>query len=271
VKTMTELQICMLGPFTVCRDFVPVAHSAWRDPLAPRLLKAVLIARPDPLTPELTHHLVGTDPEGVRLAAAVAAANRVLHPCASLAVSPQGFLAFQSGGPCWIDVDALQAHYDKGVAAFARGNFLPAMLAFQEADALCQGDLLEEVQDPWVQVPRRRLQALYTDLLDRLAEGHAVLARYQDAVGFCHKALAHDRLREPTYQRMMVYYYYLGDLNGAAEAYQACAEALAGAGRPVSGETVDLWARLSRSAYQAPGEVAAASEPPPPVKRPQRS
>jgi len=248
----------MLGSFEVCRDFAPLPPAVWRNPLNARLLKLVLVMRPDPFPTDIGCHLLGPGVQPPAVAAAVDQINQVLRPEAELVVD-RGRIHFRPGPRSWIDVDALMAHFQSGVAAAARGEILPALLAFQEADALYQGDLLEELQEPWVDKPRRKLQELYTEILERLAEGHAVLARYQDAVGFCHKTLAHAPLRESAYQRMMVYYYYLGDMGGAAEAYQACAEALTGAGRSVSPETEQLWLQLStRELPAAPGVTAAA-------------
>lgn len=260
---LADLQICLLGSFQVCWDFAPVAHGAWRDPLAARLLKAVLVLRPEPLPADLASHWAGKEAYGARLVAALEAANRVLHPGASLQVEG-GLIRFLPGPACWVDVDALAALQRSGAQALARGEILKAVLALQEADALYQGDLLEELQEPWVAEPRRRFQALYTEILDQLAEGHAVLARYQDAVGFCHKALAHDPLREATYQRLMVYYFYLGDMPGVAEAYQRCVEALAGVGRRISPETADLWQHLSQQAPGSPADMTAAARQEPP-------
>jgi len=257
---LPELQICMLGPLQLCWDFAPTGPSTWRNPFAAKLLKLILVRRPTPVSPEEAVRLVGGGMARADLDAAVEHVRRALQDGATLLLGEQGSLRFQPGPRCWIDVDALLSHYQAGVSAQSRGDMLPAILALQEADALYQGDLLEEVQDAWIFAERQRLKAIYTEILDRLAEGHAVLARYQDAVGFCHKALARDPLREVTYQRMMVYYYYLGDMAGALEAYRACRYALQGAGRQVTAETVALWARLSRSDIPAaPGADAAAA------------
>lgn len=258
---MAELQICLLGSFQVSWDFKPVAASAWGEPRAARLLKFVLLRRPEPVTEDVIARLLGP----LDLPRLVAAVNRVIQPGAVLELRPDG-LAFTPGPACWIDLDAMLHQYQTGVNAALRGEMLASVLAFQEADAIYQGDLLEEIQEEWVREPRRRLRAIYTEILDRLAEGHAVLARYQDAVGFCHKALAHDPLREITYQRMMVYYYYLGDMGGAREAYDACRLALADAGRQLSGETTALWERLDRQEepFETPIALAAPGNDPGP-------
>jgi len=255
VLRVAELEICLLGPFEVCWDFVPVAPSAWRNPLAAKLLKIVLVMRPDRVSSEDACRWLGGGTKPQDLPALVDHVCRVLKPAAALYLE-DGQLRFEPGAKCWIDLDAMQEHYRAGLRAAARGEMFPAILAFQEADALYQGALLEELNEPWVATARRGARELYTEILDRLAEGHAVLSRYQDAVGFCHKALSHDPLREKTYQRMMVYYYYLGDLPGAAEAYHACREAIMGAGRRVSAETEALWGTLSRC--ELPGHEAAA-------------
>jgi DNA-binding SARP family transcriptional activator len=242
---MTKLQIFMLGTFQVCWDFVPVTAGGWRDPWAARLLKLVLVMRPALLSHEEAIRLLGGGITHAGLARAVAAVQTVLGPGATLAQDGDGHIVFRPGPHCWIDSDTLRSHYTAGVRAASRGDMFPAILALQQAGALYQGDLLAELQEPWVQLPRRQLRALYTEILERLAEGHAVLSRYQDAVGFCHKALDHDPLRESTYQRMMTYYYYLGDLAAGWEAYQACRAALEGAGRKVSQETAALWDGLT--------------------------
>ncbi|MFZ5827009.1 MAG: bacterial transcriptional activator domain-containing protein [Bacillota bacterium] len=258
---MAELQICLLGSFQASWDFKPVSGSAWGDARAIRLLKLVLLRRPDPVPEEEVAKLLGlADP-----AALTARVNQVIQPAAALQIWPSGAIGFHAGEACWIDLDAMLHHYQTGVSAALRGEMMAAVLAFQEADGLYQGDLLEEVQEPWVTEPRKRLRAIYTEILDRLAEGHAVLARYQDAVGFCHKALAHDPLREVTYQRMMVYYYYLGDMSGARDAYQACRQALEENRRPVSEETISLWERLNRRevSVESPALLAAPAVEPP--------
>ena len=256
---MAELELCLLGPFVVCWDFVQVAPSAWRNPLAPKLLKIVLVMRPDRVPQEEACRLLGGGTKPQDLPLLLDHVRRVLEPAAALYLE-DGQLRFEPGPKCWIDLDAMQEHYRAGLRAAARGDMFPAILAFQEADALYQGALLEELNEPWIAMARRGAQELYTEILDRLAEGHAVLARYQDAVGFCHKALSHDPLREKTYQRMMVYYYYLGDLPGAAEAYQVCRDALTGARRKVSAETEALWGTLSRC--ELPSHQAAAGYQP---------
>lgn len=256
---MAELQLCLLGTFQVCRDFAPAPHGAWRHPLAQRLLKLILLRRPDPVPLLEASSLLGNVP-GQELLAALSQANLVLAPQAALKLDAGGALRLEAGPSCWIDLDAMLSHYHAGVNAAARGVMLPAVLALQEADALYQGALLEETQEPWVLPARARVEAIYIEILERLAEGHAVLARYQDAVGFCHKALAHDPLRESAYQRMMVYYYYLGDAVAAREAYDACRQALESAGCAVSAETAALWQNLSRGQVSPPAaQVAAAS------------
>lgn len=260
---MPDLQICMLGSFEVAHDFAPVAPRSWRNPFSLKLLKLVLVWRPEPVPGTEAIRLIGGGMVLADLAPAVEHIRRVLQPAAAVTLE-EGRLSFRPGPRCWIDVDSFEGHYRAGVSAGGRGEMLPATLALQEADALYQGDLLEEVHEPWVAEPRRRLQTMYTDTLDRLAEGHAVLSRYQDAVGFCHKALSHDPRREATYQRMMVYYYYLGDLPGVADSYKACRDALG----KLSQETDELWSRLScQQSPDSPARRAAAASDPPGTRR----
>lgn len=255
---LTELQLCLFGSFQICWDFVPAGAALGRNPQAAKLLQLVLVRRPDPVPAGEAMRLLGLAPEN--LASALEQVNGALQSGAALRVDDSGQLRFEQGSRCWIDVDAMLSHYRAGVAAASRGDMLPAILAFQEADALYQGALLEEVQEPWVFPLRQELEKSYAAILDGLAEGHAVLARYQDAVGFCQKALIHGGPREETFQRMMVYLYYLGDMSGVHDAYLACCEALSVAGRRASPQTVELYQQLSQAKFPAPGQAAAARE-----------
>lgn len=264
---MAELQICLLGSFQVSWDFKPVPASVWGPNRAARLLKLLLLRRPEPVPQAEALRLQGVGD----LTPLVATVNRVLAPAASIRVAPDGSLTFAGSESCWIDLDALLEQYRAGVSAARRGEMLAAVLALQEADGLYTGDLLEELQEEWVAEPRRRLQALYAEILDRLAEGHAVLARYQDAVGFCHKALAHDPLREICYQRLMVYYYYLGDLESTRAAYQFCRQVLEENGKRISPESTSLWERLSYQPIEPPSLLAAPAADSPAESDPERS
>jgi len=250
VSSMKELQICMLGDFQLCWDYRPISESFWPHPMAKSLLKMVLISRPNSLSASEAVRRLGNGMEAGEISSLVKLVDSMLQPAASILLSSGDLIQFNKGPRCWIDYDALIAHYKQGIDSASRGEIFPAILALQEADALYQGDLLEEVNDFWVEQPRRELRQIYIDTLDRLTEGYSVLARYHDAIGYCHKSLSQDPLREATYQRMMVYYYYMGNLVGVEESFRACTGALADVGRQVDPVTVELWERLSR--YQMP-------------------
>jgi DNA-binding SARP family transcriptional activator len=255
---MPGLQVYLLGSFQACRDGLPIEERAWGQPRAPRLLQLALLRRPAPVPVGEAVQLLGGGMTPAGIADLVERAERVLRPEARLTLDPDGFIRFEKTRSFWVDVDAMLSHYEAGLRSAARGEIFQAIMAFQEAESLYQGDLLEEADEGWVASERDRLRAIYAAILDRLAEGCAVLARYGDAVGFCRKALSLDPLREETYQRMMVYHYYLGDLEGVREAFEACRGVLGAAGRSISAETEALWQQLSRRAPDSTGSVVAA-------------
>jgi DNA-binding SARP family transcriptional activator len=256
VGEVAELQFYLLGQFQACWDFTPIKDSTWRVAGSRPLVQLLIACRPDGVAEHEACRLLRLSPEALREAAGHL--NAVLEGGAAV-VYEEERLRIEPGAQCWVDVDTFRAHYRAGVAAAARGEMLPAIMAFQEADALYQGDYLEELQEDRVDRQRTEYQQLYTEILDRLAEGHAVLARYQDAIGFCHKALVRDPYREATYQRMMVYYYYLGAFEEAEEAYRQCRGALAEVGRAPGPETEALREQLQRRVIPAvSSEVAAA-------------
>lgn len=255
---MAELHFYLLGSFAVYQDFTPLGDSLWRVPGCRGLLQVLLHHRPAGLLVEEACRLSRIAPD--RFDAAIGHLSAVLATGAAI-VQEGDAIRLELGPKCWVDLDAFRSHYRAGVCAAGRGEMLPAVLAFQEADGLYQGEYLEELHGPWLAPVRTRLRQLYTEVLDRLAEGHAVLARYLDAIGFCQKALAHDPLREAVYQRLMVYAYYLGAPDEAEAAYRQCVAMLAACGRDPDPETEALWQQLRRQApVRAPSSLAAAGE-----------
>lgn len=246
---LAELQFYLLGSFQACRDFVPLRESLWRVPGSKPLLQILLHHRTKGVTTAEACQLARLTPD--HFPAAVQHLNQVLVDGAVIAAEDERW-RIRLGAKCWVDADAFRSHHRAGVRAAGRGEMLPAVLAFQEADALYQGEYLEELHGAWLARPRAELRRLYTEILDRLAEGHAVLARYPDAIGFCHKALVHDPLREAVYQRMMVYSYYLGVPEEAEDAYRQCVTVLAAVGRKPGPETEALREQLQR---QPPAEA----------------
>lgn len=246
---LAELQFYLLGSFQACRDFIPLRESLWRVPGSKPLLQILLHHRAKGVTTAEACQLARLAPD--RFHGAVQHLNQILADGAAIVVEDDRW-RIHLGAKCWVDADAFRSHYRAGVRAAGRGEMLPAVLAFQEADALYQGEYMEELQGVWLARTRVELLRLYTEILDRLAEGHAVLARYPDAIGFCHKALVLDPLREAVYQRMMVYSYYLGVPEEAEDAYRQCVTVLAAVGRKPGPETEALREQLQR---QSPPEA----------------
>ncbi len=160
------------------------------------------------------------------------------------------------GPHLWLDVDRFQELLREGQQALDRGQKAEALLAFEEAALLCQGDYLAEgPDDGWVVEERERLRELALSLLERMASLYAESRRLDEAIAACRRALALDPGRERVHRALMAYLWAAGQRGEALRQYQACATVLRETlGVPPLPETQRLYAALV-AGVSAPPDV----------------
>lgn len=127
----------------------------------------------------------------------------------------------------WIDHKAFTAHLTAGQDLERRGETTSAMHEYRCAEALYQGEFLQEDRyEDWPDPLRRDLRDRYVTLLDRLGQYAFEQQDYPTCVELCRKMLAVDPCHEDPHRRLMLCWSRQGLLNLALRQYHVCREAL---------------------------------------------
>jgi len=234
-----ELEFKLLGRFEVRREGQLIPQEAWPQRKAETLLKILLGERGRAFTQDqLIEYLfaeVDLDKAARNLHKRISELRRLLEP--SLKRGPesryvlragQGSYCFNKEAACWIDVEAFEQHCKTGQELIQTNRWSQALERYQQAVELYRGVYLaEDLYEEWSIAQRERLRELYLQALAQLAECHARLRQYPQAMEQCRKLIREEPHRESAYRSLMVYQYYAGQPEVAIETYEACVKALA--------------------------------------------
>jgi len=185
--------VCCLGAFRVLRGGQPVPVAAWQSKKARTLLKILVARRGRATTREFLMEALwpGEPPEvvGRRLSVALATARAVLdpdkrHPPGHFIVAGKDALRLELAN-LPVDVERFLAVAAEGLARHRQGRSDRVRAALQAAEALYEGDFLEEdrYQD-WAGPLREEARAAYLSVARALGElaasggDHDVAVRY---------------------------------------------------------------------------------------------
>ncbi len=123
----------------------------------------------------------------------------------------------------WVDVEEFEQHWVSGRRLEKEGKLSEAIREFELAEALYQGDYLEdEPYEDWTLLRREALKDTYVTVLGKLADHAMKTADYESGIIYCQKILAKDPCREDAYRRLMRCYSWLGQRNRALRWYEIC-------------------------------------------------
>jgi DNA-binding SARP family transcriptional activator len=148
----------------------------------------------------------------------------------------------------WVDYEAFKEHLATARSLERVGELALAIQEYGRAEALYQGEFLEEDRyEDWPDELRRSLQDDYLALLDRLSEHHFELDDYGACVALCSKMLAVDACHEGPHRRMMQCWSRQGLAHLSMRQYWVCQETLT---RELAVEpseaTTELYRRIQR-------------------------
>ena len=127
----------------------------------------------------------------------------------------------------WTDYEAFKKGLKTAQSLERQGDLANAIREFTAAEALYQGEFLEEDRyEDWLLPQRQRLQEDYLGLLDRLTR---IFYEQHDPINcanLCLKMLAIDPCREEAHRCLMRCYYFQGQSYLALRQYHICLEAL---------------------------------------------
>jgi DNA-binding SARP family transcriptional activator len=128
----------------------------------------------------------------------------------------------------WVDYEAFMEHVAAARSLEGAGELALAKNEYRRAEALYQGEFLEEDRyEDWPAALRRNLRDEYLALLDRLSEHYFELEDYDACVTLCSKMLVVDACHEDPHQRLMRCWSRQGLPHLALRQYRAGREALA--------------------------------------------
>ncbi len=144
------------------------------------------------------------------------------------------FVCYQNGNyllnadlSIWVDVEAFDQHIRSAQQHDARHETGQAVAAYRYAEALYQGDCLqEETHDEWAALIRQAYRAKYQRVLEYLAERLLEAGDYQECASLWQKAVALDSCNEEAHRHIMYCYLQMGQRQMAMRQYQLCAGAL---------------------------------------------
>jgi predicted ATPase/DNA-binding SARP family transcriptional activator len=238
-----SLRIQLLGPFRVWRDEAEITAAVHKIGKADLLLKHVLSHPGETFTPDqLVEALWGQELDEGKTTVEKAKANlhrrlselrKLLEPSLAksaesvyLLSTPKGY-CFNLKSDCHLDAHEFVERCEQAQIQYQQNEYAPAILAYESALPLVQGDYLSEDRyAEWAIQLREKWQAAYVDALANLAECHARLGQYRRAIARCHQALRLQTHRESLYRQLMLYCYLSGDQAEALQIYEQCRETL---------------------------------------------
>lgn len=232
------LHIRLLGRFEVRRDGILLDSDYWPQAKTQALLKLLVTERgkiftKDQLLETLFPH-IDPDKASQNLHGRLSELRKALEPrlkkgTDSLyvqSVGRQGY-CFSKEAPCWVDIEEFRKEFEMAQTAERAERWSEALEIYQKAIALYQdGYLPEDLYEEWAEAPREQWRELYLTGLLGLAEAHARLGQYPEAIDACKKAIQQKATLEKAYRLEMLYHFLKGEPSESHQIYQLCIKVL---------------------------------------------
>ena len=128
----------------------------------------------------------------------------------------------------WVDSRAFKRCIAKGAALQRQKRWRESIHSYEEAQHLYRGDYMDEdIYADWCAAEREQLHEIYLEMLAGIADCHATLGHYAEAVQICRTALVRDPCRESFHRTLMEYLVQLGRADWALDQYHRCRRILA--------------------------------------------
>jgi DNA-binding SARP family transcriptional activator len=227
-----SLAVYCLGPFHVYQDDQPVED--WPSSKGQSIFKYLIAHRERPVAKEILMELFWPemDPDAARNNLNVAIyglrqALRQTRPSFSHVLFQDDSYLLNPDLQIWVDYEAFIEHFTAARALERREEWMTAIQEYRAAEALYQGEFLEEDRyEDWLIPRRQRLQDDYLNLLDRLSRYYLNQEDYGACTTVCRKTLTIDSCREEAHRRLMRCYSQQGQPYLALRQYHLCVERL---------------------------------------------
>ncbi len=233
-KTSAQLNIKQFGRFEVLRGNDPLEAKDWGRRKTQTLFKILLTERgrvfsQDQLTDALFPDLE-PDNAVVNLRGRIGELRKALEPGLEKNTDSSYVLTADGGGyylsesaPFLIDTEIFAQQLNEAQKAKQQSFWDQSLDHYQAVIDLYRGVYLEEdLYEEWSLSSREHFQERYELALESLAECHAKMGNYVQAVEACQQALKLVPLRENLYRHLMRYHYQLGEQSEAIQTFETC-------------------------------------------------
>ena len=227
-----SLAVHCLGPFQVYENNEPI--EKWPSSKGKSILKYLVINRERPVAKEVLMELFWpeADPDAARNNLNVAiyglrqalrqedtTFSHVLYQDEHYLLNPELRI--------WLDVEEFMTQFQSGQNLQREGKVSEAIREYHAAEALYEGEFLEEDRyEEWPIPLRQRLQSDYLSVLDMLSLYYLDQRDYDSSIIYSRKMLVVDPCREDAHRRLMSNYSRQGQRFLALRQYHYCVEAL---------------------------------------------
>jgi DNA-binding SARP family transcriptional activator len=228
-----SLVVYCLGSFQVYQDGQPIQD--WKSSKGKAIFKYLVVHHGVPIAKEVLMDLFwpGADPDAARNNLNVAiyglrqTFRKTQRDLSHILFLDDRYL-LNPELQIWVDVEEFLERFKTAQNLEQRGELTLAVREYRTAEALYQGEFLEEDRyEDWLLPQRQRLQDYYLNLLDRLSRHYLDQEDYDACATMCEKMLVVDPCREEAHRRLMRYYSQQKQRYMALRQYHLCAEALA--------------------------------------------
>jgi DNA-binding SARP family transcriptional activator len=255
-----SLVIYCLGPFRVYNNEQLI--EKWPGHKCKSIFKYMIIHRKRPIHREILMDLFwrDADPEAARrnLYQAIYNLRQALQtgdPEFPYILCEDSCYRLNPELELWVDSEAFTLHYQAGQRLERESPLHEAIIAYELAENLYEGEfLVEDRYEDWSLVHRENLKHKYLDILDRLSQHYFDQGQLAMCIISCQKILTKDNCREDAYRRLMRCYLRQGQCHLALRQYHLCVETLEQElNVPPMPATIELYHEIQKSRVQFPG------------------
>ena len=223
-----QLRVQTLGGFQVWRGDEAIPSNGWRREKARQLFQLLVTYRTSPLDrDQICEHLwpeadLATAQRNFKITLntlyQVLEQEREPGTESAFILREGSTYSLRPGADIALDVDMF-------LNAVRGSKDTPKLL--EKAMTLYGGEYLSDtLYETWAAEERERLQSIFLESADRLAEVYIQEKRFADAVEICQRLLSNDNCWERAYRHLMLAYAGVGDHGQVGRTYQRCVQTL---------------------------------------------
>lgn len=138
----------------------------------------------------------------------------------------KGFYRFNADRPFFLDVSEFEKQVEVGNARWREGRQEEAVVAYQKAESLYEGEFLEGYYGDWAVYQRDEYQMRYSEILERLMSYFFAKERFEVSSDYAQRLLKIDNCHQEAHLCLMRAYLAQGKPEQAVRQFQTCKQVM---------------------------------------------